>query len=610
MQQHVPAASSRDEIALNTALRKAIGALIRAGRFSLVILILLTIVSSAMPALQVRAVAILVSSITSRDESAYNSTITAVALLSTAIIGSFVAENLIKYLSNRLTLKLSFATETQIVDRLRSFEVQDFESPETYDKIQRADASTGRHIFELFNSVRSGMQASISIIGIVIVIASWNVWVALALILAPIPAAIATFELQNRAFEIEYSRAPNVRLANYFRELLCSDSARKEIRVFRLGGIFEERYVELLKMFLCQDLLLARLGLTRAGTLGIISVATNVVAIVFASFVAVKTGRAGELAGFISASTQMNALVMAAFLGIIGSYQQLLYVSNWATILETSPAEISEGTHSLLSSANVEGESLGLSIEFRDVSFIYPGTNRCVLNGVSFLIQEGKTTAIVGQNGSGKTTICKLLLRFYEPTSGSILINGIDISEYTRESLYRSFSAIFQDFAKFERSIGDNVSYGSGCSFESVKDADKIAKTLSFVGLENLISELPDGLATILGRHFDGGQQLSIGQWQRLATARALYKVPRVLVLDEPTASVDAVSERAMFQALKGLSKDLTVLLVAHRFTTISHADHIVVLDQGEVVGEGAHHELLDSCELYKEMYIAQQGGI
>ncbi|MDO4665572.1 MAG: ABC transporter ATP-binding protein [Actinomycetaceae bacterium] len=168
------------------------------------------------------------------------------------------------------------------------------------------------------------------------------------------------------------------------------------------------------------------------------------------------------------------------------------------------------------------------------------------------------------------------------------------------------FSALFQDFAKFERSVGSNVVYGAGRDFNSLSDEADVIESIKMVGLEFLADELPEGLETILGRRFEGGQRLSIGQWQRLATARALYKKPKLLVLDEPTASVDAVSERAMFKALDKINDGLTILLVAHRFTTISHADYVIVLDGGRVVGSGTHDSLLSTCKFYADLYRSQ----
>lgn len=334
----------------------------------------------------------------------------------------------------------------------------------------------------------------------------------------------------------------------------------------------------------------------------------NVAAIVFASILAFNGGRVGELAGFISATDQMNALVMAAFLGLTGIYQHLLYVSNWVAVMQMHPSQIREGSLPLSDPPASGPDRAGVEIEFQNVTFTYPGTERKVLDHVSFTIRAGATAALVGLNGSGKTTVCKLLLRFYEPTSGNIFINGTDITQFSRESLYDHFSALFQDFAKFERGVGDNVTFGAGAVYAPTRDDADVIASLEMVGLEFLQKEMPEGLGTILGRRFQGGRQLSIGQWQRLATARALYKKPQLLVLDEPTASVDAVSEKTMFEALGSIDYGLTILLVAHRFTTINHADHIIVLDKGRVVGSGNHDSLLGSCTFYADVFTAQHG--
>lgn len=607
MDEKIFAESSRRAAPLGTSFKQALGTLYRTGRYSLLALVFMTVIRGLLPGLQVAGVAGVVASVSSYPGTLTAGGMHALVVVAIALVGSYVLDNLVKYTSDRLTLKLSYATDLQVVRQLRSLEVQDFESAHTYDKIQRVDSSTGSHIFGLFDSARSAVQAFISITGIAAVIASWNGWIALALLVVPIPAAVATFQLQSKIYDIEFGRAPQTRLANYFRALLTSDATRKEIKIFRLARLFEDRYIQLRKIFLRQDLLLTRFALTKAGTLGLISVFANVGAIVYAALLAGESGRVGELAGFISATAQMNPLVMASFLGVTGIYQHLLYVSNWVAVMETHPAVITEGKSELNKDKASISEHGGVSIEFRNVSFTYPGTERTVLDDVSFTIQPGRTSALVGLNGSGKTTVCKLVLRFYEPTSGTIYVNGTDIKCFNRESLYDCFSALFQDFAKFERSVGSNVTYGAGKDFTSPPDDADVIKSLEMVGLDFLADELPNGLATILGRRFEEGQQLSIGQWQRLATARALYKKPKLLVLDEPTASVDAVSERAMFKALGKINYGLTILLVAHRFTTISHADHIVVLDNGRVVGSGTHDSLLSSCKFYADMFKAQR---
>lgn len=438
------------------------------------------------------------------------------------------------------------------------------------------------------------------------VIATWNLWIAVALMVAPVPASIATFRLQALAYEVEYRRAPRSRLAQYFRSLLSAEASAREVKLFGLAPLFRAKYDGLRRSFMSEDLRLSRMNLTHAGSLGLISVIASFIAILLASRIAIEAERIGELASFISASGQMNALVMGSFLGFTGIYQHLLYVSNWVRVMERPPSVIQGGSLELQRDSRGKAKGDGVSVEFRNVSFRYPGAERFVLHDVSFLIEAGETAAIVGLNGSGKTTICKLLLRFYEPASGVILIDGQDIRGYSRSSLYSQFSALFQDFIKYERSLADNVSYGLGREYDPSAPDDELLETLSLVNLDFLPAELPDGVNTVLGRRFAGGQQLSIGQWQRLATSRALHKRPRLLVLDEPTASVDAVSERAMFEALSALDVRVTTILVAHRSSTIRHAEHILVLENGSIVGEGNHESLMASCALYVEMHSAQ----
>lgn len=592
--------------AVGTSFRRALSLLHEVGPWQLIALILMTVMRGALPGLQVYAVGVLVSVIADSGLMLSGQVGTPLTLIGMSMIGAYVLENMIRFAGDRLTSRLSFMTDVSTVEKLGTFEVADFERSSTFDAIKRVDGSTGEHVFGLFDSGRAAIQGALSILSVATVIAAWNPWIAVALVVAPIPASIAAFRLQTLAFEVEYSRAPRARLAQYFRSLLSSEASMREAKIFGLVPLFQSKYVALRRTFLSEDLRLARMNVTHAGSLGLISSIASFVAIVIATRIAISTGRIGELASFITASSQMNSLVMGAILGLTSIYQHLLYVSNWVRVIDHVPAVIEEGSRSLAVPSLDPCARSGVAVEFRGVSFRYPGSERLVLDEVSFIIAPGETAAIVGLNGSGKTTICKLLLRFYEPISGSILVDGKDIRSYSRESLYSQFSALFQDFIKYERSLGDNISYGLGRDFESGQFDDDIAESLSLVGLDFLRSDLSDGLNTILGKRFAGGQQLSIGQWQRVATSRALHKRPRLLVLDEPTASVDAVSERSMFEALATVDAAVTTILVAHRSSTIRHAEHIIVLSDGRVIGEGDHQSLLNSCVLYGEMFSAQ----
>lgn len=588
---------SKSAAPLGISFKYSVKKLFLVSPVSLISLMVMSVLRGLMPGVQVFAIGALISAVAS-EQTLTNSVYWYASILGAVMLGSYILENLIKFLSDRITMHLSLDTDLDVIDQLCSFEVQDFEKAQTYDSIQRVDSGTGEHIFGLFDTIRTFFQSVLSILGIAVVIWAWSPLMAGILLVAPIPGAIATFRLQSKAYEIEYERAPQERFAAYFRGILTSDSARKELKVFKLSRFFAEKYKKLRLGFLAQDMKIVRYHLTQAGTLGLLSTFANIIAIFVGANIALAGGRVGELAGFISASTQMNALVMSAFIGLTGVYQHLLYVSNWVAVMHMSPSDVENGTQLL---SNLEP----IEIEFREVSFVYPGTQKKVLDAVSFVIPSNKISALVGLNGSGKTTICKLLLRFYNPDSGEILLNGRSIKEFDRDSLYLSFSALFQDFIKFEQPFIDNIGYGNIDIYDST-ESGSVEKSIEMVGLSQLVNTLPQGLETMLGRRFEGGHQLSVGQWQRLATARALFKKPRLLILDEPTASVDAVSEKAMFEAIAKIDEEMTILLVAHRFATISHAEHIIVLHEGRVVDQGTHAELLRTCEQYAQLHEAQ----
>ncbi|WP_366181489.1 ABC transporter ATP-binding protein [Actinomyces timonensis] len=362
------------------------------------------------------------------------------------------------------------------VQRLGDMEVQNFESSKTYDIIQRVNESTGEHVYGLFDTPRSAIQSLLSLLSICAALWQWSPVIASILLVAPIPGCIATFRVQTRAYDIEYERATKARLAGYFRGLLMSDSAKKETRLFRLDELFANSYSLIKKNFLQQDIGLARFTLLQAGGLGVVSVLASFGAMVYAAIIAGAHNRVGELAGFISATTQVGPLVLAAFIGFTGIYQHLLYVSNWAALVDTQPVCIAEGAF-----RGPSGERGG-SVEFRHVSFRYPGTDVLALNDVSFSIDSGSITAFVGVNGCGKSTICKLLLRFYEPDEAEIFVDGRPIGELSREYLYSWSSALFQDFIKYERSLRDNIEYGYPRD-RGTADDERLWDSLEAVGL-------------------------------------------------------------------------------------------------------------------------------
>lgn len=573
---------------LGRTLKTAFKTLAETGKIRFILTLALTAVSALMPGLQV----FLIGALVTRTALATNlsSLMTPLFGLAFAVAAAQIAESLIRFLNDRIALDVSYRIDTSVTEKLKDFELEQFESEVTYDLIQRVDKSTSSHVFALFDSLRASVQSLISVVSIVAVIATASPLVAFLLLVAPLPTAVGTLIIQTKAYEIDFTRAPHARLANYYRGLLSSSSTRKEVKLFNLGSFFAERYKTLINSFRLRDTTITNYALFASGALGMTSVLANVIAIAFGTIASFKSGNIGELAGYITAASSMGGLVLSMMLGITGFYQHLLYVTNWVALMELEPTKFAEGS--------IHYQNQGAPrIEFKDVSFTYPGTNLQVLNKISFIIEAGSTTAIVGSNGSGKTTLIKLLLRFYRPDSGQILINGIAIENYTRSSLYQSFSALFQDFLQYERSLGENITLGD---INNYGDEEQVMDTLQTVGLTHLINELPDGLNTILGRRFSGGSQLSLGEWQRVAIARSLFRQPSLLILDEPTASVDAASEASIFQAMAKHAGAKTIILIAHRFTTIRHADTILVIDKGKLIGAGKHEHLMQNCKYYK----------
>ncbi|WEV64770.1 ABC transporter ATP-binding protein [Bifidobacterium sp. ESL0732] len=595
-----PAAKGRSRIPSLTTLRRSLRLLMAVAPISVIVLLILTVVRALLSPLQILATTQIVNSVAT---GVLAKVVDSAVLFAVVLVGMFVAENVIKYLSDSIREKLSYRANCSIIDKLTTLETQQFEDAQTNDCIQRAGGDTGGHIFTIFDSARDFLQSLLTIVSVFSLLVSWNKWVAFFLLLAPIPGTIGTLMASSKQYNIDYRRAGEKRLSDYYRSILTSDNAAKEVHLFGLGGLLSGRYKTLIAGFLKQDLGMSRTYLWIALGLGILTTLANIGAVAVGALQAMHTGNVGQLAGYISATGSFGQSVLLILVSVSSMYQSLLYAGNWVHLMDTQPAVIRSGGEKL-------DDGTPMTVSFRNVRFAYPGSTdgKEILHGVSFDLPAGQCSALVGLNGAGKSTIAKLILRVYEPTSGSILINGRDISEYSRSSLYGRCSAIFQDYIRYERPLRENVGFGDP---DRIDDDDAIEHALDLVGMKGLEQSLPEGLDTVLGRHFEGGYQLSIGQWQRVALARALFRRPSLLIMDEPTASVDALSEKHFFDSLDRADSTeegqrRTTILIAHRFTTITHASHIVVLRDGDIVGEGDHETLLSDCPYYRGLYEAQ----
>lgn len=504
------------------------------------------------------------------------------------------------YLETLLQYRMANSIQEQIMRKSVSLQLAQFEDPGTYDSLQRANREASFRPYQIFSNLISVTSNLVALVSVGVVLVVWDPWVALVVVLAPVPSMAANIFYSRLGWKIENDRAADRRRGTYLQYLVTTDRTFKETRLFDLGGLFVERFTKLVKGFYAVDRRLEGRQAVASGLLGLLSVAASAGAIVFAAKVTVENGQAGQFAGFIVAITMVQSSVQTLFGALAQMYEHSLFIGNLFAFLDLPVAGLRTIGKRQFPARLVTG------IEFRDVSFTYPGAAVPVFEGLNLFLPAGRCVALVGQNGAGKTTLVKLLARFYEPDAGAILIDGVPIEEYELGDLRRNLGVIFQDFVQYEASVRENVGFGR---HEQLGDDSGIRKAVEQSGAHEFVNHLPNGLETQLGKWFDDGRQLSGGQWQRVALARAFLRKAAIVVLDEPTASIDAQAESEVFGRLREIAGQATTLLIAHRFSTVRVADHIVVIDNGQVLEEGTHGELMRLEGVYAKLFNLQAAG-
>ncbi|MGH3567788.1 MAG: ABC transporter ATP-binding protein [Pseudonocardia sp.] len=505
-----------------------------------------------------------------------------------------------QYLDAVLRLELTTAIGELVMRKGTRMDLQDYEDAESYDRLQRAfQESSGSRVHQLFADTLEFIREVVTILSVAAVLFSWNPWIALLLLLSPIPSAIAQMRYGRKMFEIEYDRAADRRRMLYLQFLTTTDRSFKEVRLFGLGPYFIERYRAMVRRFLKVDRGINRRQSLSLGGFGLISVLVASAAIVLAMFATASSGRIGELAGYLQAVAVVQVSAHTMLLGVAMLFQNTLFVNNLFELFDMPEKRITSGDRRFPS-------PLLQGIEFRDVSFVYPGTDRRVLDRVCFVLPAGRCVALVGQNGAGKTTLVKLLTRLYEPTGGQILVDGVPIEQYDLDDLRSKMGVIFQDYIQYEMSVRNNIGFGQ---VEDLEDDARIRTAAQASGAAQVVDGLHGGYDAVLGRHFEDGNQLSGGQWQKVALARAFMRSAPVVVLDEPTSSIDAKAETEIFGRLRDIAGNATSLLIAHRFSTVRIADKILVIEDGRLIEEGTHAELLRAEGHYAYLFHLQAAG-
>jgi ATP-binding cassette subfamily B protein len=504
-------------------------------------------------------------------------------------------------LRSLLGVRLGLSLNLQILRKAQTLELQHFQDPEFYDQLTRARREATHRPLAVAGELLGLLGALVTVLGFAALLLSFSKLAVLLLLLAALPAVLAELRFSRRVFDLRNRRATDARMLGYLEYVLASDEHAKEVMMLDLAPTLLKRYENV-----SEDIWKEERSLALRRTFWVILLAQIGTVSFYGCYALIAVQAAtgaiglGDMTMYVLAFRQGQLTVQGILLSLGSLYEHDLYMSNLLGFLAIPV----ESRPRALGPAPVRAER---GIRFEGVGFRYPDQDRFALRNIDLLIPPGQTMALVGHNGAGKSTFIKLLSGLYEPSEGRILLDGHDLRGYPRDELRRRLSVVFQDFNQYQLSARENVGFGSPVHLD---DGARVHEAVAEGGAAELIAELPAGIDTQLGRWFHGGVDLSGGQWQRIALARAfMRRESDVLVLDEPTAALDIDAEGEMFERVRELARGRTLVLISHRFANVRMADRVVVLEQSGVVEDGTHDELM-ACEgVYAQMFRKQARG-
>ena len=480
-----------------------------------------------------------------------------------------------------------------------------YESPKYLDLLERAVRGALMNSLSFMWGFYFLVQAAISLVATIAVLSTIHWVIPVAMVLSALPQLIATSWFARRGWALENSLSTHHRLLKYLTGLMSERQAANEVRLFGLSDYFIPRFRQINEQRLRREQSFTRKSTLWRASLGLLSDAA--VAGVWVFIVLRALARAisvGDVVLGTQAAWRGKEALQQTFSYGGQFFEQTLTLVNLFTFLDLDPAAV-PGSLRRLTVKRRMPETID-RVEFRHVSFAYPSVQGNVLDDVSFVMERGQKVALVGQNGSGKTTIVKLLTRLYDPTAGQILINGEDIREFDLAELQRRFAVVFQDCVRYALTARENVGFGD---VARVSDLERIRAAADAAAVDEDLAALPDGFETFLGGQFGIGRDLSGGQWQKVGLARGYMRKGSLFVIDEPTAHLDALAEFEVFRSFLELTGEQTSVMISHRFSNVRLADRIVVLDAGRVVQQGTHDELTAVSGLYARMFETQASG-
>lgn len=584
--------------------RRALELVWSTSRWLTLALALLTLVAGVLPALVAYLGQLIVDSVVGVLNETPGATVERVlwlvaleGVVVAAIAGAQTGLNISQSLLRAL---LGQRVNVLILEKALQLSVAQFEDSEFYDRLTRARREASSRPLSLVTRTFALMQNLISILSFAGLLWQFSPFAVLILLGAGLPAFLAEARFSGEAFRLFYWRSPETRKRAYLESVMAREDYVKEVKLYHLGPLLLRRYRTIFEKLYSEDraLTLRRGFWTFAlGLLGTAALYGSYVWIALTTMAGAIT--LGQMTMYMMVFRQGQSAVSASLSSVNGMYEDNLYLSNLYAYLE-EPVEAQPGTLST-------GAQPADGIRFENVGFRYPGATHWAVRDIDLHIQPGQSLAIVGENGSGKTTLIKLMARLYEPEEGQILLDGTNLKDWEPEALQRRIGVIFQDYARYQMLLGENIGAGDVAAFE---DEARWQRAAEKGMVTDFLPELADGYQTQLGRWFMQGRELSGGQWQKVALARAFMREDAdILVLDEPTAAIDAEAESKIFEHFSRLARDRITVLISHRFSTVRAADQIVVLERGRISEQGTHDQLLAAGKRYATLFELQAKG-
>jgi ATP-binding cassette subfamily B protein len=505
-------------------------------------------------------------------------------------IGNICQQLLQEQVANRIQLL--------VMRQANALDLVFFERPQFYDLLQQVQREATFRPVQMVQTAFGLIRQVLTFVSLLALLVNLEWFIAVAALLSPIPAFISSARYGWQGYQMMRWQSPLRRMMSYLTNLLTSDTYNKEVKLFTVGNFFIERFSNLFQRYYAENRsLVIRRYLAGAGW-SMLTVLTSGLTFLYVAYRTLGgTISVGGLTLYVQAADGVSQAFSALLSGLQSMYEHQLYLKTLFELLDFQPQVRAPESPVPMRHPMEKG------IEFRNVTYSYEGKDEPALKDVSFSIARGETVAIVGHNGAGKTTLVKLVARLYDPQEGQVLIDGRDVREYDPDELRGEFGVLFQDYVSYQFSARENIGIGR---VERLDDTSAIATAASKSGASTVIEGLPQGYDTVLGKWFDGGVNLSGGEWQKVALGRAFMREAQILILDEPSAALDARAEYELFSRLRELAHGRTAIFISHRFSTVRQADRILVFEEGRLIESGTHEELLKLGGRYAELFNLQ----